>query len=111
MAPYGTRHEVHQFRGCQHARLDRIRPYIGDHRVYLGGNELRWQFLNGMDANGIVEVAKKEKLIIVLDGYSMPENAILLLGSENTSLQNESTYARFPVHSPHGQRISFHALQ
>ncbi len=72
-----------------------------------GYHEKSW---NGMDGGGLVWAADKEKLQIVLDAFSTPENAILITGSTNPSHKFEGIKKRFPLHPPFARKMMLHAL-
>ncbi|MDY6793022.1 MAG: hypothetical protein SWH54_17290 [Thermodesulfobacteriota bacterium] len=72
-----------------------------------GYHEKQW---DGKDLNGIVEVWKKDKFQIVLDGFSVPKEAIFLEGSENPSHRFKGIEKRFSLNPPRGEKIMVHAL-
>lgn len=72
-----------------------------------GDHEALW---DGMDGGGLLRAADKEKLQIVLDAFSTPENAILISGSTNPSHKFEGIEKRFPLHPPFAGKMMLHAL-
>ncbi|BBO68608.1 hypothetical protein DSCA_25380 [Desulfosarcina alkanivorans] len=65
---------------------------------------------DGKDVNGLIEVWKKEHFEIYLDAFSLPENSILLNGSNPRSYNYKGLKKRFPIKPPVGSTINLHAL-
>lgn len=64
---------------------------------------------DGMDKNGVVEITKKKKHYIVLEAFSLPENSIIVQGSNNLRQHSITSHSPFAIHSAHGKNINPHA--
>lgn len=65
---------------------------------------------DGKAVTGGIEVWQREKLNIVLDGFTLPPNAILLTGSGQKLREFEFKGRRLPLRPPHGEQIYLHAM-
>ena len=64
---------------------------------------------DGMDKNGVVEITKKKKHYIVLEAFSLPENSIIVQGSNSIGPNSATSHSPFAIHSAHGKNINAHA--
>jgi len=69
-----------------------------------GTHEEAW---DGKDANGIINVAQKEKFKMFLDAFVLPENSIMIRGSNEIPAVKYKTFA---LRAPHGNKVMLHAL-
>jgi len=64
---------------------------------------------DGWDSLGVVNVAQKKKMYLVVEAFSLPENAILLKGGGG-SISSKTKAKRFPLRPPRGKDLFLHAL-
>ncbi len=65
-----------------------------------GNHQETW---DGMDADGIIEVNKRPKFHIWLEAFNVPENGIVLAGSDKTLQKAVRTKKRVSLHPSHGR--------
>ena len=73
-------------------------------------NGFHEEIWDGFDANGIVEVWKLEGFQIYIDGFSLPDESITVLGSTSKASSLNRFKKRFPLHPPHGKNLAFNIL-
>ena len=62
-----------------------------------GDYTLKW---DGMDVSGVVKACEREKFEVAIQGFTLPENAIILRGSKPPGMKRNTQYKRFPLHPP-----------
>ncbi len=72
-----------------------------------GLHEESW---DGMDRNGIVNAAKKEKFDILLDAFSLPEGAIMIKGSKTKDYQFNKIKKQFALYPPQEDNLFLHVF-
>jgi len=72
-----------------------------------GNYELDW---DGLDVNQIIKVAEQDAFSLVLDGFTLPENAIIVSGSDLNSFPDNGTDDTVAIRSPNGNKKSYNAV-
>jgi hypothetical protein len=72
-----------------------------------GEYQVAW---DGRDAGGVMAVWQSKDFALMLDAFSVPAEAILLIGSEAPTRGLIRTEKRFPIKPPHGGQIFLHAM-
>ncbi len=72
-----------------------------------GTHEVPW---NGKDTQNLVDVHKKEKLMVFVDAIELPENSIIIKESNNKSHAFTGIKKRFALNPPKARDINLHAL-
>lgn len=78
----------------------------------IGAHEIPW---NGMDSNNIATIFTLADVKVILDGYTLPENSVLITG-DNPKLKkkekntSESQPKKFPVLPPNGNLVASYAM-
>lgn len=70
-----------------------------------GFHEEPW---DGMDKNGIVNAAKKEKFHILLDAFALPEGSILIQNSQTKDYKFNKIKKQFSLYPPQGNNTFLH---
>jgi hypothetical protein len=65
---------------------------------------------NGRDAQGLVNVAARPKLKVMIDAIALPETSILVIGSSQKHHFERSRRERMPLHPPRGSEVFMHSL-
>lgn len=81
---------------------------IAGWRFYSPGSHvLEW---DGRDTDQLTEVTAMENFSYSFDSFSLPENTIIITGSEEASDSSFEGFESFPFLIPSGSKISYYAL-
>lgn len=68
------------------------------------------EYWDGLDAQGIVNVAERPKAKIMIDAIALPENSILIIGSSQPHVFKRRKLHRYPLHPASGNEVFMHSL-
>ncbi|PID40502.1 MAG: hypothetical protein CR984_02885 [Proteobacteria bacterium] len=72
-----------------------------------GDHTVTW---DGKDASGLKDVWTSERFRILVDAFTLPDNAILLSGCDRRAYDYSTLKKCFPITPPRGKTVSLHAL-